>query len=290
MIPVTNENYYQMAWAVRTVLIENMIGEIGNDLPAVLNKFLDFESRHALRANVVSKDDPANETGEDCFSGKVAFLPIEDQRKVEIVEDHVIHYELALRREIIPKLAEAVRPDTRTVIELGSGYGLNLFSLFYELGKPRNITFIAAEFTQSGQKLCSRLGGLESAMALDCRAFDHSAPEFDPINGTGGTLAFSVHSIEQVKELPGHYFDVVAAIAEPITGMHFEPFQFQSADNFDGKDAQRTFTEAMGYNMNLLDVFEDAVKRKVVAKVDLDFLAANSGETIPSSLIHWRRP
>jgi len=289
MIPVTNENYYQMAWGVRTVLIENMINEIGNDLPAVLNSFLDFERRHALRADVIAKDDPRNDSGVDCFSGKVAFLPIEDQRNLEIQGDHAIHYELALRREIIPKLAEAVGPDTRTVIELGSGNGLNLFSLFYDLGKPRDIRFIAAEYTQSGQKLCARLGELEPAMNLECRAFDHSAPVFEPVDGDSETLVYSVHSIEQVKHLPGD-FDALAAIAEPVTGMHFEPFQFQAAGKFDGKSDQRAFTEAMGYNLNLLGVFEAAVARGVVDKVDLDFLAANTGETIPSSLIHWRRP
>ena len=171
MLVDNSENYYELAWAVREAIFKKIIGEGRTDLHAVLDAFCDFECRHAI--SLRTQSGRINELGLDVtlLTGEARIEPIADTREIQTRAGELPDI---LRR--IDMLAGFARQGFDAIVELGCGYGLNLFRLNRALG-GRPMRYIGAEYTQSGRRLCARLAQLPGGMAVETAFIDHKKPD-----------------------------------------------------------------------------------------------------------------
>src|SRR6478752_1963707 len=106
------------------------------------------------------------------------------------------------RRDLIQRiLLDACTAETEMVVELGSGGGINLLNL-HLWGGPR-VPYHALEPTESGRACTGILAALDPGLDLTTAPFDFEQPRYDALPRVDAqVLVFTVHSIEQVTELP----------------------------------------------------------------------------------------
>ena len=92
-----------------------------------------------------------------------------------------------------------------SVVELGCGYGRNLFKIFYN-GGGVNLRYFGGEFTSSGVEMAKKLASIEPNMRAEFFHFNHLRPKFDKNLDFGKrVLVFTARTIEQVKEIPDNW-------------------------------------------------------------------------------------
>lgn len=282
MIIYNSENYYELAWAVRETVFNQIIGDGGKDLQAVLDAFCDFEYRYVVIPEILNGRN--EELGLDLppfLSGKATITPLQDSAR-----DHVKSTELSDIQRRIDRLAGFVGDRFDTIVELGCGYGFNLFRLHRALG-GRPLRYIAAEYTKSGRRLCARLATLDGGMPLETAFIDHKNPDLGFMAGVEKALIFTCHSIEQVAALPENYFAVLASAAPRVLGIHFEPFGFQVAcDTPQAREHKRIF-ESKDWNTNFYTRLKaaEAAGTITLRGVELEGLTAQAGN--PTSIAIW---
>lgn len=160
------------------------------------------------------------------------------------------------------------------IIELGSGFCQNLIRLFYH-GIPK-VPMFGLEYTNSGVQCGNMLAQLRDDMELQSLNFDYNAPDFSEISGRfKNVFVFSRHSIEQVQTIPEDLFEKIGAIADKVTGMHFEPFGFQYQLNGEVSEVdavQRDFFFSKQWNENFVKVIVDQFLNE---KIDITYLSKN---------------
>jgi hypothetical protein len=134
-------------------------------------------------------------------------------------------YPVMARQMVADILAEACGDDTRRIVELGSGWGGNLFHLRAG-GAPPAAEFHAMEFTETGRQVTRMLAALDPAMKLSIHAFDYLSPDFAPLAAALPTVVLSNHSIEQITELGRGFFDALLAVPGLQRVVHIEPVGF----------------------------------------------------------------
>src|SRR5262249_1479919 len=90
--------------------------------------------------------------------------------------------------------------ETKRIIELGSGWGANLFYLWLG-GAPRAAAYVAMEYTEAGREATRLLAGIEPGPALAIRAFDYHRPDLSEFRTGDRTIVFTSYSIEQITHL-----------------------------------------------------------------------------------------
>lgn len=184
-------------------------------------------------------------------------------------------------------------PDTDTVVELGSGFGRNLFWLWLH-GGPRGAVYTACEFTAAGRQCTERLAALEPAMRVAAVPFDFHDPDYSVLpEGHGGLLVFSCHGFEQVPMIDRAVFDRLLALGRPLVCVHFEPIGWQiRAGQKAGSAAGSSESHARehDYNRNLWPLLEemDRAGNIVIEKVEPDYMCINPKNG--TSLVQWRSP
>jgi hypothetical protein len=153
------------------------------------------------------------------------------------------------RRDLIQRiLLDACTAETAIVIELGSGGGLNLLNL-HLWGGPR-VPYHALEPTASGRACTEILAALDPALELTTAPFDFEQPGYDVLpRADAHVLVFTVHSIEQVTELPREAIAGLLELGPFVTGVHFEPVGWQVVDEPD--PTSRDYALRQRYNRNL---------------------------------------
>jgi hypothetical protein len=144
-------------------------------------------------------------------------------------------------------LMEHCPPGADLVMELGSGWGLNLFDLWLS-GGPR-VPYVANEPTLAGRTAAETLAALEPALDFRIRAFDFHAPDYFGLKA-GRALVFSSHAIEQIGELKRDAITGLFDIAPSLTCVHFEPVGWQTGAVSEA-GATRARAEEADYNRNL---------------------------------------
>ena len=108
---------------------------------------------------------------------------------------------VAGRRDLIARaIAAQARPETAFVAELGAGWGQNLLDLWL-VGGPR-VPYFALEPTPEGRACAEYLASLDSDLDLTAGDVDLEHPVYDLPTGVEHAVAFTVHSVEQISELP----------------------------------------------------------------------------------------
>jgi len=116
--------------------------------------------------------------------------------------------------------------DTKRIIELGSGWGTNLFYLWLG-GAPRSAEYIAMEYTETGREVTQLVGNTEPHLALAIRPFDYHQPDLSEFRTSEKTVVFTSYSIEQITHLGDALFEELLAIPGLDHVIHVEPVSWQ---------------------------------------------------------------
>lgn len=174
------------------------------------------------------------------------------------------------------------------IVELGCGFGRNLFSL-YHAGAPRGIPYFGGELSDSAVTVGNRLGRLLPEARISLHAFDHLSPDLSFLPKVEHLFVFTVHTIEQVQEIGQAFFQAVAAAASRVSVLHLEPFGYQVQELGPATAAQRENFAANRWNRNLWKAMEQA---RNAGTLILDFAALelffSADASNPTSVALWR--
>jgi hypothetical protein len=200
-------------------------------------------------------------------------------------------FELLLQNELLSQ----IDPDTERIVELGSGYGKNLFRIWLN-GGPQAATYYGLEFTRRGRECADFLAALEPAIRFRSQPFDYHHLDLRGLTGEPKkTFVFTCYSIEQVPEIDDSVVACLAELPGVYKVMHVEPvgWQRQGIDELTPEDRallhdMERSARACRYNVNLLEVLERLAKarRLEIKQRKYDFLAHRPD--LPGSIIVWR--
>ncbi len=237
----------------------------GAELPAAL--------AHVVRREVI-RERGAFEEVDAIFGGRPTEVPI----------SVAIGGYQALINEAVLACCE---PDTNLVVELGSGWGRNLFAIWCA-GGPREATYVAAEFTDAGREASERLGTLAPAMSLRTLPFDYTRPELGDLPDARHAVVITGHSVDMMPELGPGVFAAIRGVAERVSCLHFEAVGWQSPDRGDREGSSEEYATHNDYNRNLIAAVraEEAEERIVVDRIIPEVVGINPRHS--TTLIAWR--
>lgn len=147
------------------------------------------------------------------------------------------------------KLVDAAQ-GAEAIIELGSGWGFNLFNLWLN-GAPRAARYFALEYTEAGRLCTERLASLRGDIDIRALPFDYYAVDVSRIGYfSGRILVFTCFSVDQIPQLSPAIYSSLRGLARRIDGIHFEPAGWQ----MEGErcvGSSRSYAELHDYNRNL---------------------------------------
>ena len=198
-------------------------------------------------------------------------------------------FELLLQNEILSQIDR----DTERIVELGSGYGKNLFRVWLN-GGPRDATYHGLEYTRRGRECADFLASLEPGIHFRSQPFDYHNVNLQHLVGGAKTFVFTCYSIEQVPEIDSAVFSAIVESPSVYRVMHIEPvgWQRQDTNDLDAEDSlllhdmERSARDCH-YNANLLPLLEDLARtgRIVIEQTKYNFLAHRPD--LPGSIIVW---
>ena len=195
---------------------------------------------------------------------------------------------------LLTELSRQLEDDTVNIVELGSGFGKQLFRLWLNGGPPR-AKYLAFEFTDSGRKCAEYLASLEPGIRFETYPFDYYAPKIDGFDRNAKTFVFTSYSIEQIPMLGSAVFEELLAIPGLAKVIHVEPVGWQRPRSSitDGVELKlqsevERFTRGARFNTDLLAVCEKlrAEGRIDIEAIKYDFLAHRPD--LPATVIVWK--
>jgi hypothetical protein len=200
-----------------------------------------------------------------------------------------ILFERAVQRE----LGRAIDPDTRVIIELGSGYSRNLFRIWLN-GGLRDARYIGMEYTSAGRECGAFLATLETAIRYESLEFDYYKPSL-PTIGSEKTFVFTCYSIEQITHLDQRIFDALLALPGLYKVMHIEPVGWQKGPRLMPFPVEamlwlstRVSAYRTGYNTNLVKVLQSLERAGRIVQFEppkINYLAHRPN--LPGSIFTW---
>lgn len=134
--------------------------------------------------------------------------------------------DMIMRTAIADLVAGYCDDGTRRIIELGSGWGTNLFYLWLG-GGPRSADYVAMEYTEAGREATRLLASTEPNISVLARAFDYNAPDLSEFRSPDRTVVLTSFSIEQMTRLNDSLFEELLAIPGLDRVIHVEPVGWQ---------------------------------------------------------------
>jgi SAM-dependent methyltransferase len=176
------------------------------------------------------------------------------------------------------------------IIELGCGYGRNLFEIFYR-GGPADSQYCGGELTQSGVEIARELAALDPRMKTRFFRHDHLAPDFGPLPRFDRPLVFTAHSLEQVWMINPALFQAMAGLGRAVVGLHLEPFGFQMETLGPATEAHAALFREKGWNQNFAAALQQARENRWidVTYASTEIFLPQDPEN-PTSLAIWRSP
>jgi SAM-dependent methyltransferase len=176
------------------------------------------------------------------------------------------------------------------IIELGCGYGRNLFEIFYR-GGPLGAKYYGGELTESGVSIAAELAALEREMDATFFQFDHLAPDLSHLPKFDRALVFTAHSFEQVGLMDPVVFSVMAGVGRQVSGLHFEPFGFQFQLLGPMSKIHAKMAQDNGWNQNFAAALREA---EALYGIKIIYVATEMFHPVdpanPTSLAIWTTP
>jgi hypothetical protein len=187
---------------------------------------------------------------------------------------------------IVETVADLCEAETDLVVELGAGWGRNLF-LLWTLGGPPRARYVAAEYTESGCRAAGRLAELEPSLDFATVRFDYHAPRLEGLAGARHAVVFSAHSVEQVPELPSAVVELVRSLAPRVSCVHFEPVGWQLDDDGAGEGSTGHYATEHDYNRNLVSLLREQEQAGLVELVSLRAEAVGVNPANATTVVGW---
>lgn len=282
------QDFYEKAWAFRAKFLESQLESGANALQAIKE---------------LEKKERGYTLGVNDTTGEVLYM------KKEISEDepHIKDTNIALYSKrgfngniiILPKhtsynfttllidLIDATGPYD-AIIELGCGYGRNLFEIFYG-GGPREAKYIGGEFTKSGVEIAQKLAKKAPKMKTEFFHFNHLEPKLPFKKPFKRAFVFTCHSIEQVMQINENWFDEVVKAGEFVRGAHIEPFGFQLKNSGPLSDMHKDFMIQNSWNINFAEVLRQALERKIIKDEQIFLEMGVTPDVNVGSLAFWSK-
>ena len=282
------QDFYEKAWAFRAKFLESQLESGANALQAIKE---------------LEKKERGYTLGVNDTTGEVLYM----KKEISDDEPHIKDTNIALYSKrgfngniiILPKhtsynfrtllidLIDATGPYD-AIIELGCGYGRNLFEIFYG-GGPREAKYIGGEFTKSGIEIAQKLAKKAPKMKTEFFHFNHLEPKLPFKKPFKRAFVFTCHSIEQVMQINENWFDEVVKAGEFVRGAHLEPFGFQLKNSGPLSDMHKDFMIQNSWNINFAEVLRQAVERKIVKDEQIFLEMGVTPDTNVGSLAFWSK-
>lgn len=194
----------------------------------------------------------------------------------------------AHRALVVDSVLGACRSETDLVVELGAGWGRNLFLVWLNSGPPA-ARYVAAEVTASGRQAAALLAGQCDGPDLAAVPFDFDRPSAVSEPTAQHAVVFTCHGIGQVPTLDPAVFEVMRGLGRTVAGVHVEPVGWQLAPSSELSDRSRRYAERNDYNRNFIEVLtaEEARGRITVERALPNCVGENPEHS--SSLVVWRK-
>ena len=282
------QDFYEKAWAFRAKFLESELQSGANALQAIKE---------------LEKKERGYTLGVNDTTGEVLYM----KKEISDDEPHIKDTNIALYSKrgfngniiILPKhtsydfrillidLIDATGPYD-AIIELGCGYGRNLFEIFYG-GGPREAKYIGGEFTKSGVEIAQKLAKKAPKMKTEFFHFNHLEPKLPFKKPFKRAFVFTCHSIEQVMQINENWFDEVVKAGEFVRGAHLEPFGFQLKNSGPLSDMHKDFMIQNSWNINFVEVLRQAVERKIVKDEQIFLEMGVTPDINVGSLAFWSK-
>lgn len=282
------QDFYEKAWAFRAKFLESQLESGANALQAI--KELEKKERgYTLGVNdttgevlymkkEISEDEPHIKDTNIALYSKRGF-----NGNIIILPKHT-SYDF---RTLLIDLIDATGPYD-AIIELGCGYGRNLFEIFYG-GGPRDAKYIGGEFTKSGVEIAQKLAKKASKMKTEFFHFNHLEPKLPFKKPFKRAFVFTCHSIEQVMQINENWFDEVVKAGEFVRGAHLEPFGFQLKNSGPLSDMHKDFMIQNSWNINFAEVLRQALERKIIKDEQIFLEMGVTPDVNVGSLAFWSK-
>jgi hypothetical protein len=205
---------YESQWSGIEDHLNRVAAEEGRNLARTLNRCLDHESQVP---NVFQ--DRYRRRFPPLLGGRPIASSI-SRRARRLIREEVI----------VDTLLSHCGAGIERVIELGSGWGANLASLWLH-GSPRDAEYHAFEYTAAGRRCAETLAAAEPAFRLKATPFDYHDPDFSAFAAPRRTFLYTCSSIEQITEFPEPTLEAILAIPGLERVVHFEPVGWQLPQN-----------------------------------------------------------
>jgi len=223
----------------------------------------------------------------DCELGALCF----DEMREIVVQGEIVSLPAPIASAAIAGartrlFAEAMDPKTETIIELGAGWGRNLFAFYLSGLAPRQARFYALELAANARTTAVLLRSFDPSLQLAVLDFDFHAPSYDLIQASDApALVVTMHAVEQIPTLSPAVFTELIARLPDLSGLHIEPVGFQLSPT---SRASAAYAEKNDYNRNLWPVLEELVRGGAIeiTETRVDFIGLNPAN--PSTIIRWR--
>lgn len=282
------QDFYEKAWAFRAKFLEEQLESGANALQAI--KELEKKERgYTLGVNdtigevlymkkEISDDEPHIKDTNIALYSKRGF-----NGNIIILPKHISYDFITLLIDLI----EATGPYD-AIIELGCGYGRNLFEIFYG-GGPREAKYIGGEFTKSGVEIAQKLAKKAPKMKTEFFHFNHLEPKLPFKKPFKRAFVFTCHGIEQVMQINENWFDEVVKAGEFVRGAHLEPFGFQLKNSGPLSDMHKDFMIQNSWNINFAEVLRQAVERKIIKDEQIFLEMGVTPDVNVGSLAFWSK-
>ena len=282
------QDFYEKAWAFRAKFLESQLESGANALQAIKE---------------LEKKERGYTLGVNDTTGEVLYM----KKEISDDEPHIKDTNIALYSKrgfngniiILPKhtsynfrtllidLIDATGPYD-AIIELGCGYGRNLFEIFYG-GGPRDAKYIGGEFTKSGVEIAQKLAKKAPKMKTEFFHFNHLEPKLPFKKPFKRAFVFTCHSIEQVMQINENWFDEVVKAGEFVRGAHLEPFGFQLKNSGPLSDMHKDSMIQNSWNINFAEVLRQALERKIIKDEQIFLEMGVTPDVNVGSLAFWSK-
>ena len=194
------------------------------------------------------------------------------------------------RGAVVEAVADLVSDATESVVGLGSGRGEHRCNVWLE-GGARSAQYYACGIAESGRVCALVLAALEPALRMKAPYFNYTKPSFATLpSGQRELVAYSVQSIEQVREVPMELITGLCALAQDVKVAHFEPIGWQMIEESQRNEVTRRHHARClekSYNTNFWALLKQAeAEQRIEIKVAIpNFFGL---EHNPTSYIVWQ--
>lgn len=188
------------------------------------------------------------------------------------------------RKSYYQFMKEAIAPHVEksdSIVELGCGYGYNLWMLQQEFSKP-DLAWFGGEYSKNAVELGQKF--VTSGENTTIEEFNFYEASYDIISKTKGRVTvFTAHAIEQIPDATAIINGLRLHKDRIHRVVHAEPIYDLYDDTLLGLMRKR-YTQLCDYNTNLLTLLRNAPDIHIVS-IKEDVMGLNPLN--PTSIIEW---